>query len=425
MENHFFESEFRFDKYLSERLLEVSDEGERRALKEVLGKTMVPFYEQVEEKYQQLEERLFSAESARQKSFDLITGIIERNKIDITEDALYPMNYADLSDVTVDIGEMMEKIRAGKPYTVFRVFLRADVQRLRALEKADKRFHGTVITQAGEYHAEVRLVRNQSYVKQVADLYPYFENNGVGWKTVCMPYLSKFYDVQVCRTDCPEDEVIREFRIDFGEYASFVRSDLIPVWNVRFLSEKTGAYPDLALDRVHYEHCIYRSHFRPERAYMIAEEHVRLWDVFVQDGDMHIVCSEKDPRTWKLMEVNDKSLRAANAYPVYQNGGQGNSGRRCIHTKAEVGRLVDSLGIEELSLVGMEIKKATENMEPKTYSMDPFLEDEIRTSKEREVLLLTFRAKDPSSYLNYDLMSYVVSRVQWELPEFWCVGELA
>ncbi|MBP5733129.1 MAG: hypothetical protein J6W66_04815, partial [Lachnospiraceae bacterium] len=130
MENHFFESEFRFDKYLSERLLEVSDEGERRALKDVLGKTMVPFYEQVEEKYQQLEERLFSAESARQKSFDLITGIIERNKIDITEDALYPMNYADLSDVTVDIGEMMEKIRAGKPYTVFRVFLRADVQRL-------------------------------------------------------------------------------------------------------------------------------------------------------------------------------------------------------------------------------------------------------------------------------------------------------
>ena len=86
---------------------------------------------------------------------------------------------------------------------------------------------------------------------------------------------------------------------------------------------------------------------------------------------------------------------------------------------------MDSLGIEELSLVGMEIKKATENMEPKTYSMDPFLEDEIRTSKEREVLLLTFRAKDPSSYLNYDLMSYVVSRVQWELPEFWCVGELA
>ena len=53
------------------------------------------------------------------------------------------------------------------------------------------------------------------------------------------------------------------------------------------------------------------------------------------------------------------------------------------------------------------------------------MEDEIRTSKEREVLLLTFRAKDPSSYLNYDLMSYVVSRVQWELPEFWCVGELA
>ncbi|MBO4749967.1 MAG: hypothetical protein J5546_06575 [Lachnospiraceae bacterium] len=424
MENHFFETEFRFDKYLGERLLEISDEGERRALKDVLSKTLLPFYEQTEEKYHQLEDRLFTTERARQKSFDLITGIIERNRIDVTEDSLYPMNYADLSDVTVDIGEMMEKIRAGKPYTVFRVFLKADVATIQRLERENKRFHGTVITQEGEYRAEVRLVRNQSYLKQVADLYPLFENNGIRWKTVCMPYLRKFYDVQVCAADCPEDEVIREFRIDFGEYASFVRSDLIPVWNVRFLSEKTGAYPDLAVDRVHYEHCIYRNHFREGRSYLVAEDGVRLWDVFLQDGDMHIVCSEKDPRTWKLLEVNDKALHERNAYPVYHNGGE-SSKQGCIHTKAEVKRYIDSLGLEELTLVDMGFVEDAADYEAKTYSMDPFLEDEIRVGENREMLLLRFRAGNQMNYLNYDLMSYLVSRVQWELPEFLCVGELA
>lgn len=425
MENLFFESDFRFDKYLADRLLEISDEGERRALKDVASKTLLPFYEMTEEKYRELEQRLFQAVQIQKSRFNIITGIASRKKIDVTEDATYPMNYGDLSDVTVDTRELMEKLSEGKTYAIFRVFLQADVSLLRRLDRERRRFRGTARTSLGEYHAEVRLVKNQSYLKQVAQLYPLFENNGIKWKTVCMPYLSKFYDVEVCSTDCPEHEEIMEFKIDFAEYAPYVRYDLIPVWNVRFLSEKTGAYPDLAVDRVHYEHCIYRSHLLEDREYLVAEEGVRLWEAFMQDGDLHIVCDEQNPRTWKLLEINYKALTQSHEFPVYQNGEKRPMSQNCIHVKAEIKRFLDSLWCEELSLMDVELLGADAMRDAKTYSMDSFLEDEIRVGKNRETLLFHFRAKDPGYYLNYDLMSYLISRIQWELPEFACIGDLA
>lgn len=425
MENQFFEEDFRFDQYIRERLLEISDEGERRALKEVLQNTLIPFYEHVEAKYRDLSDRLFMTTEAAGEKPVLITGIEKREKVDLTEDAMYPMNYADLNGVVVDAQEMMEYVAAGKPYVIFRVFVEGDADLIRKIEKERRVFHGMIYTEDGEYPAEVRMVPNHSYVDQIARLYPVFENNGIAWTTVNMPYLNKFYDIQVLRTQCPENENILRIRVDFENYAKFVRFDLIPTWNIRFLTEKTGAYPDLAVDRVHYEHCIYHSHFKENRQYLVADTEVRLWDVFFRDGDLHIVCDDQNPRNWKLIELNGKALARNNDYPVFHNGTTGKSKKGgCIHTKAEIKRFVDELECKELFLLEMDILKTDEGNEWKTYSMDSFLEDEIRVGENREILRLKFRPSDPDNYLNYDVMSYLVSRLQWEIPEFRCVGEL-
>lgn len=56
--NAFFEDHFDYHKYIEDRLLEVEDLNERKELKEVMRKTLLPFYEQVEEAYRLLEEKL-------------------------------------------------------------------------------------------------------------------------------------------------------------------------------------------------------------------------------------------------------------------------------------------------------------------------------------------------------------------------------
>lgn len=423
MENLFFDSDFQFEKYLNERLLEVSDEGERKALKEVLHKTLLPFYEHAEERYGELQRRLSQSSTVTGRKFELITAIARRDQIDATDTAMFPMNREDLNEIIADGEEMLEKVRAGKPYPLFHVFLQADYPTLRRIQREKRRFCGMLYTQDGEYRSEVRLAPNHSYLSQVAELYPLFEKNGIPWKTACIPYLSKFFDVEVLATDCPADQTVTKYKIDFEEYEDIIKYDVVPMWNVRVLKEKTGAYPDLAVDRVHYEHVIYRNRFAENRDYLVAEKDVNLWNVFFQDGDMHIVCDNPTPRTWYFLEFNYQIRQVKWETPYFGNGEESGGNYR-IHTRAEMKRFFEKLSCKNLELTDVEWKESDSVKELNTYSMDDFLSDEIRVGKHREILLLKFRSRGEKDYLTYDVMSYLVSRIQWEIPEFLCVGEL-
>lgn len=424
MESFFFTKGFQFEKYINERLLEINDEGERRALKEVIRETLIPFYYHVENSYVELEKRFLHSENVQKRKYEIITGVQYRNRIDITEEALVPMCYEDLNETIIDVYDMKRCLQRGDAYTAMKVFVQLDYVRLWRLENEKRSFKAILFTKDEEYFADIQLKKNKSYLKQISDLYKIFEINGLEWNTVCAPYLHKYFDVQIVNTDCPLDEEVIRISIDFQEYQESIIYNLVPMWNVRFIEQKTGAYPDLALDRIHYEHCIYKGRFIPEREYLVANDNCKLWNVFWQEGDMHIVCDESNPVNWKLMELGYDSLNKSYDFPIFRNGSDSNHEGRCIHTIAEVKRYISKLKYDNyLQLVEVElVDDGKENHS--TYLLDDFVEDEIRVSCDRTYLCFRFRTTDKNNYLNQDIMSYLVSKAQWQLPEFKCIGEL-
>ena len=50
--------------------------------------------------------------------------------------------------------------------------------------------------------------------------------NAVSWNTVCAPYLYKFFDVKIVKTQCPADEMIQKITVDFEEYKQYAHFDL-------------------------------------------------------------------------------------------------------------------------------------------------------------------------------------------------------
>lgn len=409
----FFTKGFQFEKYINERLLEVSDEGERRALKEVLKETLLPFYDHVENSYTELEERLFRTEQKSKEKYEIITGVQYRNKIDITEEALVPMRYDDLNEIIIDIQDMKDCLQQGKPYFVMSIFIKLEYEQLRRLESEKRSFKATLFTEEDEYPAQIQLKRNTSYFKQIEALYSIFESNNIQWNTVCAPYLRKYFDVHLISTDCPLDEEVKRICIDFQEYQDSIIYDLVPMWNVRFVEQKTGAYPDFAIDRIHYEHCIYKERFVSGRDYLVVNDNNKLWNVFWQKGDMHIICDEANPVNWKLLELGYESLNKNYEMPIFKNGSENEKGRCCIHTIAEVKRFVTGLQYEEyLQLMDIDLvdyHKGNYN----TYFLDDFIEDEIRIGNNRPYLIFKFKAKEDSNYLKSDIMSYLVSKMQW------------
>ena len=58
------------------------------------------------------------------------------------------------------------------------------------------------------------------------------------------------------------------------------------------------------------------------------------------------------------------------------------------------------------------------------YDMNGELSEEIRHHKSRMKLELEFIARDTELYINTDILSYLISRLQWEFPEYECCGRI-
>lgn len=425
MDEFFIKTDFRFEKYINERLQEISDEGERRALKDIVKETLIPFYEHSEQVYHQLEENLQQNYKSNDNGFKIITGIEYKQKLDITDDAMFPMKYSDMSDVIIDVKELREHIANGKEYKVMQVFLKLDYRDVQMLEKSKRVFRGIVRGEYGEYPAEVFISKNTSYMNQIDELYCLFEANGIEWKTVCAPYLGKFFDVYIINTKCPEDEEIMGISVDFEEFKEYIQYDVIPVWNIRFFEESTSSYPSFAFDQIHYEHCIFGNRISDKCDYLVCPKDQKLWEVFRQNGDLHIICDADEPIRWKLMEINYYAKNDNYDSPLFENSDKNIKGTRCIHTKGEITKYIKDLNYEDyLKLVEIKPIQMIVGRDRETYCMDEFLEDEIRTSTSRQYMVFIFQAVHKEFYLNKDIMSYLVSRIQWQIPEFECVGEL-
>ena len=59
-----------------------------------------------------------------------------------------------------------------------------------------------------------------------------------------------------------------------------------------------------------------------------------------------------------------------------------------------------------------------------TYEVNDFIVDEIRDSNIKKVLILSFEAQEKNNYLNYDILSFIISEVQFIYPEYECEGRL-
>ena len=159
------------------------------------------------------------------------------------------------------------------------------------------------------------------------------------------------------------------------------------------------------------------------RDYLVVSDNKKIWNTFRQNGEFHIITNEDKPTVWKILELGYDSLEKSYDMPIFRNL-DCNINKRCIHTIAEVRRYIVELGYDT-RLKLLEVKQIDSWKEAfNTYSVDDFIVDEIRLSRSRPHLCFKFQPKNDSDYLNQDIMSYLVSKIQWQLPEFKCVGVL-
>jgi len=92
--------------------------------------------------------------------------------------------------------------------------------------------------------------------------------------------------------------------VDFEEYSTQVAYGMIPLWNLRPLTEKTSTYPNPCVDKINYEHQFYSQRLDKDCAYLVRDTGVEITNIRRLDGDLYITCPLERPCEWNLYEVH-------------------------------------------------------------------------------------------------------------------------
>ena len=427
--------DFDMKEYIRKRMLEITELKDRELFKEAVGGILSAVYEYNQNAYEGLEQRILEECTPDQSRYAVYISLTDRQHYDETDRFLYPMRPEDTKETEVSCQDINDALSEGRQLGMYTVYIKGTATQVsQMLQQEGRVFNGTVKTEKREYRASFCVKRNTQYMQMIEELYGVFGANFQPWSTVCTAYLSKLVDVYLCSSEQIRDnEEIDRIQIDFEEYAGLVRYNMIPLWNLRPLTEKTSTYPNPCMDKTNYEHQFFAQRLKPDCEYLVRDTEAEITNIRRLNGDLYITCPIERPCEWNLYEVHQRTGRETYQYPVlsnqYKESFSGNITemfRRSIKTKAEMARLIESFDYGDyLTFCGFELcGEVPPECQESNYNMDSFLTDELRTGAAGQVLVIRFTAGDPANYLNEDIMSFLVTQVQRIFPDYHCVGQI-
>ena len=409
---------------------------ERAAFKELMEGVFLPLYETNRKMYEDLEDRIQEELSCDVNRCLIRTGLVEKGYVDVSHHLMTPMLSEDLEERSCSIKELKEALAEKGGFPLMTVLLQCDYLDIQELWSRDPEFQGTLKTEQPDrtWKIRVRLRRNITYLDEVAKLYKLFLKNGIPWQTVNAPYLYKMADVMLTGLEegLTGQEKIQKIEIQFGTWSSVIRYDPVPVWNVRRLSLNSIGFPVPCEDHRNYEHVISIQEYGVQNAYL-AEDDSELVSVVQRGAKIHIVSSAKEAKKWKVHMIQNGTDSRIDRYawPVMENRRAESFSERYqrkwgqnIRTKAELARFIGGFHMDPyVKYQDCEVLDQFPERS-QTYSMNPFVEDEIRDTGAQKKLLLYFEPGAQDAWLQRDIASFLVSEVQRLYPEYECGGKL-
>lgn len=420
-------------EYIAQKLNGIKDIQTKLLLREVLEEVFTALHDESEARYAALERRIWKELPYSASQYRVYGGVLRREQADGSHKYLSPMCPEDARPLEMTVGEAREALSRKGAVRLDTVFLRADYLTCREFEQGRRQFRGIVRAGGETLSARFRAVPAKRYLDCVENLYQMFLFNNLPWMTLNIPYLFKFFDVELVELgDGGETEqTLSPPEVSFDSYERDIRRGLLPVWNVRKLDMKGNDFPMPAVDQANYEYCF---DLVPEglgHGYL-AEGNEEILGVRREETQFVAVSSREKGLLWKLYQLRqrEESITDSDEYEVFSNGQEDSFAGRLISgygtvikTQAELSRLLQSFeGTSRIQLDFLSISWGETTGE--TYEVNRFIRDEVRDVACTKTMLLRFRAANRTDWLNRDLMSFLTSQVQLAYPEYRCTGVL-
>lgn len=427
-ENRYAVMEYPFDykRYIEKQLRKIDDLDERRFAKTVLLEGLGNIIQCMEEKYQNLEQRIYRETEVERNCYETTTTIIKKDDYDPMNSTLFPVYAKDLEE-----DQLREELSSEDRIYIETIFLKADEKTVQKFQKIGK-FSGVY----KEEEIWFSICPTQRYRKQLQQLYQVFQDNHIQWETVHTGFLDKFFDVwiegieQIERGKEITKKPLEKRMINYGSFQSMICYNRIPLWNIEQIHFDSVNFMLPCIDGIYYEHEFNIPDAKEKDGYLI-ETNEDILEIRHENGKIFIKSDKETFEGWQALHmVQGKTVRSLEYTEPFLSNHKKDSffeklskkTQVLLLTKIDLFRRIMTLNMEEyIEVIGYQVCDHVEEY-PVTESMNWFVKDELFPLETRKVLFLQFREKIPEFYLNDSMVRFVISQIQLEVNEYLCIG---
>ena len=427
MNKPFYEQDFDVKEYVSKRILEMDSLADRILYKEMAENFMLPLFYMQREKTHSLTKKILEETDKKEEKYNIYIGIIDNNKYDGTDTFLTPI--INDTKTKIDISQIKATISKGEIFFLNNIYVKESYPNIEKFKEQDI-FKGKIKTTEGEYNATFKVSFDDRYLTKIKDLFDAFHHNGIGWETLCVAHLLRMFSLSIQSVDA--NDIKGEFiecKVDFSEWS--VIENMLPLWNIWEVFEKTSAFPIAINGGLKFEHTVLLKQFKKNSRFIIGNSDTKIYCMTKNKSSLAITCNENVPKEWLFYELHTNEKKEDYTYPLLSNvckssliGNIQKEYQSRLNTKAEVLRIVNQSPFRsEVSLLNIEVLN-NYNQRKQNYSMNEFLLNEVISHEDKKVLLLSFKPTDMNEYLIYDYISFIATMVQEHLPHYHLICEI-
>ncbi|ANU46810.1 hypothetical protein ADH76_31690 [Enterocloster clostridioformis] len=418
---------FDFKRYMEERLREIDDLDERQFAKKLLIEGLGKVIGCTEEKYRQLERRVYEELEIADNQYESVMTIISRSHYDPTNKTLYPVLAEDLKEA-----QLKQLLSDDHRIWLGTIFLEVEEGRQRGFEEKQP-FPAVPASGEGKQETMLSVQLAGRYRDAVEGLYEIFQDNHIPWETINTGYLDKFYDVYLDKNETGkgfETMALKDMQIEWGIYREAVRYELIPLWNMEWVRFDSADFMLPCISGIYYEHEFSLEDKEEKDGYLI-QANEDILEIRHEKKKIVIKSQKETFENWRVLHIIQGETARSLDYdaPLLTNHKRDSFIRRHsensrvqLMTKTDLFRRIMELDIRDyIEVVGYEIKENAGDY-PNAEGMNWFVRDELFPMESRKVLLLKFQEKQPGHYLNESMVRFVISQMQLEISEYRCVG---
>ena len=350
--------------------------------------------------------RILQSRTIENREYSIYTTLINRNEILFYEKILFPVlnkdmenkNHYNLNENRVCCGRIFVNI----PYSEINDFI-------------DKTYNGNVKINNKYYSVKFKVSLVNQYFEKIHEIYELFMKNKIGWKTVNMPYIYKFFDISMvnCPEDMPSEGEIEEYTIECGKYQ--IEKDIILVWNLKKYTLNSELFVRPIIERINYE---YKINISEERKILLESYGKEINYVYKDGENIIFVLDEKIDEVLTIYEFMES--RYFEAEFEYQYGIYNNKNSHILKAEKSKKEIIDFLNkinlfsniftVEDIFFDDSGYKKVI------SYECNRYIKSEFEIKNRRKQIFLLLNKRKENIFWE-DGVSYLISEINYKIKE--------